>query len=86
MQRAYVFSCCCFVAGDADASGDVNIADATYIVKYIFQGGDTPPCCDQADADGGGDVNIGDATYIVKFIFQDGSAPSCPNPGLLVCP
>ena len=77
---------CCVTPGDADDGGDVNIGDATYIVKYIFQGGATPPCCDQADADGGGDVNIGDATHIVKFIFQGGAAPSCPNPGQLVCP
>ncbi|MCH9031424.1 MAG: thrombospondin type 3 repeat-containing protein [candidate division Zixibacteria bacterium] len=77
--------CCCVDPGDSDGGGDVNIGDATFIVKYIFQDGDTPPCCYQADADGGGDVNIGDATYIVKFVFQDGAAPTCPNPDDVVC-
>ena len=83
----FVTGTCCSngLAGDADDGGDVNIGDATFIVKYIFQGGATPPCCDQADADGGGDVNIGDATFIVKFIFQGGLAPACPSPGNLVC-
>lgn len=76
---------CCETPGDADDGGDVNISDATFIVKYVFQGGAKPACCDQADADGGGDVNIGDATHIVKFVFQGGAAPTCPSPGNLIC-
>lgn len=76
---------CCNLPGDADDGGDVNIGDATFIVKYIFQNGDTPPCCDEGDADGGGDVNIGDAVYIVKFVFVPGSpAPVCPA-GNIIC-
>ncbi|MCH9031532.1 MAG: hypothetical protein IIB00_04660 [candidate division Zixibacteria bacterium] len=77
---------CCFISGDADSGGDVNIGDATYVVKYIFADGLAPLCCDEADADGGGDVNIGDATFIVKYIFADGAAPNCPDPGGLFCP
>ena len=71
---------CCLVPGDADNGGSVDIGDATFIVKYIFQSGDTPPCLEQADAGGGGDVNIGDATYIVKYIFANGPTPVCPPP------
>ena len=66
-------------AGDADGGGDPNIGDATFLVKYIFQNGDAPPCDDAADADD--DINIGDATYIVKFIFQDGKFPVCGTTG-----
>ena len=84
-QGSLTLYSCCEHAGDADGGGDVNVGDATYIVEYIFQGGATPPCCDQADADGGGDVNIGDATYIVKFIFQNGAFPQCPIPSDLTC-
>ena len=76
---------CCDLAGDADGGGDVNIGDATFLVKYIFQGGQAPDCCDEADPDGGGDVNIGDANFIVKYVFQDGSEPLCPVPGDLDC-
>ena len=76
---------CCQTPGDADGGGDVNIGDATFIVKYVFQSGATPVCCDQADADFGGQVNIGDATFIVKFVFQSGAAPECPSPGNLIC-
>ncbi|MCH9030637.1 MAG: FG-GAP repeat protein [candidate division Zixibacteria bacterium] len=80
-----VNDCCCYLAGDADDGGDVSVGDATYIIKYIFQSGAKPVCCDQADADGGGDVNMGDATFIVKYIFQSGISPSCPQPDDLVC-
>ncbi|MCH9031404.1 MAG: right-handed parallel beta-helix repeat-containing protein, partial [candidate division Zixibacteria bacterium] len=73
---------CCTASGDADGGGDVNIGDATFVVKYIFESGDSPSCLNQADADGSNDVNIGDATYIVKFIFQDGLSPVCGSTGL----
>ena len=55
--------------------------DATFIVKYIFQSGDAPPCLDEADADGGNDVNVGDAIHMVKFIFQNGDFPVCGTTG-----
>ena len=77
---------CCNLAGDANYSGDINISDASFIVKYIFLGDSELTCCDQVDANGSGDLNIGDATHIVKYIFQGGDPPSCPIPGLLPCP
>ncbi|MCH9031940.1 MAG: hypothetical protein IIB00_06735 [candidate division Zixibacteria bacterium] len=72
-----IYPGCCFVPGDADYGGDVNIADAIFIEKYIFQDGMTPFCLGDADADGGGDINIGDVVFLVRYIFQDGAAPSC---------
>ncbi|MCH9031345.1 MAG: choice-of-anchor B family protein [candidate division Zixibacteria bacterium] len=84
-QGSLTLFTCCDLAGDVDDVGDVNVGDASYIVNYIFLGGATPPCCDQADADGGGDVNIGDASYILKYIFHDGALPQCPIPSDLTC-
>lgn len=72
---------CCDLPGDADLSGDVNVADATFIVKFIFLSGAAPPCNDQADAEGGNEVNVADATYIVKYIFQNGLPPICGTTG-----
>ncbi|MCH9031759.1 MAG: hypothetical protein IIB00_05810 [candidate division Zixibacteria bacterium] len=66
-----------YVCGDADASGDVNIGDATALVKYIFQSGAAPIPLKAGDADGSGDITIADATYLVKFIFQSGNPPIC---------
>jgi len=72
------------IRGDVDYSGSINIADAVYLVQYIFFGGGPPPCEDEplgtgnypeADADGSGSVNIGDAVYLVQYIFFGGPAP-----------
>lgn len=79
-----VVESCCSLAGDADNSGDVNIADAIFIAKYAFvPGSSAPPCCEESDADGSGDVNIGDSIYIVKYVFQNGLEPVCPSPGVV---
>ena len=36
-----------FVCGDINNDGDVNVADAVYIINYVFKGGPAPvePCC-----------------------------------------
>ncbi|MCH9030954.1 MAG: M6 family metalloprotease domain-containing protein [candidate division Zixibacteria bacterium] len=72
---------CCSVAGDVDGGSEVDIGDAIFIVKYIFQDGNAPPCLDQADADGNNSNDIGDAIFIVKYIFQDGADPVCGTTG-----
>ena len=69
---------CCSLPGDADSGGDVDVGDATFIVSYIFAGGQIPSCLGQADADGGGDINVADVAYLVKYIFSDGDDPVCP--------
>ena len=69
------------VRGDADGGGDVNIGDATYLVKYIFQGGDEPRPLEAGDSDCSHDVNIGDASFLVKYIFAGGPEPGCDSSG-----
>ncbi len=72
---------CDFVCGDANGDGTINIADAVYIISYIFKGGPAPdPLC-VADANGDGTVNISDAVYLVSYIFKGGPPPDpdcCP--------
>ncbi len=68
---------CDYICGDADGSGDVNIADLTYIVAYIFQGGPEPVKEEAADVDKSGNINVADLTGFVAFIFEDGSI-DCP--------
>jgi len=61
--------------GDADCSGQYNIADVTYIIKYLYRSG-PPPVIPQA-----GDLNctfncdILDITYLVNYIYKGGPAP-----------
>ncbi|MBU8934906.1 MAG: T9SS type A sorting domain-containing protein [candidate division Zixibacteria bacterium] len=67
-----------YIPGDVNGDGEVNIADLTYLVAYLFTGG-PPPCVMNA-----GDVNgsctgpnIADLTYLVSYLFTGGPAPVC---------
>lgn len=64
--------------GDTDGDGVVNIADAVFLINYIFNGGPAPdPLC-IGDVNCDGDVNISDAVYLVVYVFQ-GGGPPVPN-------
>jgi hypothetical protein len=65
-----------FVPGDVNNSGIINVADAVYLVQYIFDGGPTPlPVIASGDVNGSCAVNVADAVYLVQFIFGGGPSP-----------
>ncbi|MDH3892875.1 MAG: thrombospondin type 3 repeat-containing protein [candidate division Zixibacteria bacterium] len=70
---------CCLgsMRGNVDYSdGDIiDITDLIYLVDYMFTGGPTPPCLDEADMDASGAVEISDLVYLVDFFFTGGQAP-----------
>ncbi len=73
-------SCCSGIRGNADGDifDDVNVADLTFLVDYLFKGGAAPYCEAEADVDGSGGINVADLTYLVNYLFKGGSAPpSC---------
>lgn len=58
-----------------------NIVDLTYLVAYLFGGGPTPPCLDEANVNGDASAtpNIVDLTWLVAFLFGGGPPPApCP--------
>lgn len=69
-----------FMCGDADGNEIVNIADAVYLISYIFGGGPAPDPVLSGDADCNQIVNIADAVYLISYIFGGGPAPcaNCP--------
>jgi Zn-dependent metalloprotease len=64
--------------GDANSDGSVNVADAVYIINYVFKGGPAPDPLENGDANCDGDVNVGDAVYIINYVFKGGPEPGCP--------
>lgn len=78
-------SACCEIRSDVnhDLAGP-NVADLTYLVNYLFRGGPSPPCIEEADVDHSGGsppVTVNDITYLVAFLFEGGSVPDpCPLP------
>ncbi len=71
---------CEYVCGDADGNGAVSIADAVYLINYIFSGGPAPNPLIAGDADCSGALSIADAVYLINYIFAGGAAPcaGCP--------
>jgi M6 family metalloprotease-like protein len=67
-----------YVCGDANGDDDVNIADAVFLIAYVFKGGPAPdpPCV--GDANGDDDINIGDAVYLISYVFKGGPPPVEP--------
>jgi hypothetical protein len=63
--------------------GEIDVADLSYLVNYLFKGGPVPPCIDEGNVDGiegpGGPIDVADLSYIVDYLFKGGSAPPpCP--------
>ena len=71
-------TCCCDgVCGDANGDEAVNLADAVYIINYVFKGGPPPDPPASGDANGDGAADLADAVYIINFIFKGGLPPVC---------
>ena len=73
------YECRAFGCGDANGDQSVNLADAGFIVNYIFYDGEEANPPQAGDANGDQSCNLGDAGYIINYIFYDGGAPVCPS-------
>ena len=70
-----------FRRGDANASGEVNIADAVFTLEFLFSAGVQPDVLDSADANDDGLVNIADPIAILAALFA-GEEEDLPPPGM----
>ena len=68
---------CHGLCGDANHDGKVNIADAVFIISYIFRAGVAPYEDKCADANNDYQINVGDAIFLVNCIFRSGDCPDC---------
>jgi hypothetical protein len=68
-----------FRRADANADGQVNIADAIAALTYLFAHGPLS-CLDTADANDDGQVNIADAIFTLSYLFASGAQPLPPGP------
>ncbi|RKX28810.1 MAG: hypothetical protein DRP47_03420 [Candidatus Zixiibacteriota bacterium] len=53
----------------------IDVADLTYLVAYLFTGGPPPPCEDEGDVDGSDGIDVADLTYLVAYLFTAGPEP-----------
>ncbi len=72
-----IFSFTTIPQGDADGDGAINIADAIYILRYVFGLGPAPEPQAAGDATCDGGVTVADAVYLINYIFKGGPPPGC---------
>ena len=63
------------VCGDANYDGIENIADAIWIINYVFSNGAPPTLFESADVNCDSSVNVSDAVYLINHIFIGGNSP-----------
>jgi hypothetical protein len=78
-----IVPCCQGIRGnfDNDPNDRININDLDETVDYLFRGGPTPVCLEEANIDGSmqQSPNIADLDYIVDYLFRAGPPPpACP--------
>jgi len=67
-----------YLCGDANGDEAANLADAVYIINYVFKGGPAPdPLC-VADANDDDAANLADAVHLVNYVFKGGPPPAEP--------
>ena len=66
-----------FIRGDGNGDGNLTVADAVYLISYVYRAGPVA-CEDCCDANDDGGITSADAIYIVSHIYRSGFPP--PNP------
>ncbi len=67
-----------FLRGDANADGALNLADALFLLEYLFSAGPTLMCEAAADCNDSGTLNLADVIYLLGYAFGTGPAPPEP--------
>jgi hypothetical protein len=55
--------------GELNGDGRLNVADAVYLLMYIFRSGDEPGCLKAADVNDDDRVNVADPVMLLGYIF-----------------
>ena len=73
---------CCHEPGDANDDGSFNVADAVFVINYIFLQGTKPPCPNAADINGDCRIDISDVVQMSGAATE----PATPNPSFECAP
>lgn len=68
-----------FVRGDPNDDGATDIADAIYILGYLFARGPLG-CADAADVNDDGKLDVSDAIALLAYLYASGTPPPPPFP------
>jgi len=66
-----------FVRADANADGQINVADPVLTLALLFQGS-VPTCLVAHDSNDDEQIDIGDIIFTLNYIFNSGAQPAEP--------
>jgi hypothetical protein len=70
-----IYTASSMLCGDCNWDGAVNVADAVYLINYLFLRGSPPyPLC-IGDVYRDGQANIADVVYLINYLFIEGDPP-----------
>ncbi len=69
-----------FTRGDANADGSMNIADAIFVLSYLFADGPAPPCLEAAETNDDNLMDLADGVYVLQHLFVSAPPPPTPFP------
>lgn len=64
--------------GDTNGDGLIDIADAIYLLNYLYKGGSAPDPLERGDTNQDGAVDLADAVYLINYLFRSGPPPYEP--------
>jgi serine protease len=64
-----------YVAGDANADEVVDLADAVYLLNYLFKGGPVPEPLASGDVNDDCTIDVADVVCLLNYLYQGGDAP-----------
>jgi hypothetical protein len=67
-----------FARGDVNLDGRVSISDSMRLRRFLFNGGDFPPCLDAADTNDDGSINVTDIIFVLNHVHLGGPPPPAP--------
>lgn len=69
-----------FVRGRINRDEVVDIADAIWLLSFLFDSGEEPRDIEAADVNADAVVDVADPTYLLSFLFAGGPRPPAPFP------
>ncbi len=64
-----------YLAGDANGDQMVNVADAVYLLNYLYKNGIAPDPMAAGDPNADCAVDVADAIYLLNYLYKNGPAP-----------
>jgi hypothetical protein len=66
------------LCGNPNGDAGINVADAVYMINFIFKDGSPPDPWQLGDTNADGILDVGDAVFLIAAIFRGGPMPACP--------